>query len=112
MFQAFDAEPNRDWQAEYRSSKYHERYVTAEMNGGAPASRRGAPTPAAPAPAKRNRFSQLSTLCRRYMAVIASDRVYLAVLGILPIVLGGLIQAVPAPEGLGGTNNPAPHRCC
>jgi len=105
VFQAFDAEPNRDWQAEYRSSKYHERYVTAEMNGGAPASRRGAPTPAAPAPAKRNRFSQLSTLCRRYMAVIASDRVYLAVLGILPIVLGGLIQAVPAPEGLGGTNN-------
>jgi hypothetical protein len=39
------------------------------------------------------------------MAVIASDRVYLAVLGILPIVLGGLIQAVPAPEGLGGTGN-------
>ena len=105
VFQAFDAEPNRDWQAEYRSSKYHERYVTAEMNGGAPASRRGAPTPAAPAPAKRNRFSQLSTLCRRYMAVIASDRVYLAVLGILPIVLGGLIQAVPAPQGLGGTDN-------
>src|SRR5262249_22881009 len=105
VFQAFDAEPNRDWQAEYRNSRYHERYVTAEMNGGAPAGRRGAPAPAAPAPAKRNRFSQLSTLCRRYMAVIASDRVYLAVLGILPIVLGGLIQAVPAPEGLGGTNN-------
>ena len=105
VFQAFDADPNRDWQAEYRNSKYHERYVTAEMNGGAPASRRGAPTPAAPAPAKRNRFSQLSTLCRRYMAVIASDRVYLAVLGILPIVLGGLIQAVPAPKGLGGTGN-------
>jgi ABC transport system ATP-binding/permease protein len=105
VFQAFDAEPNRDWQTEYRNSKYHERYVTAEMNGGAPAGRRGAAAPAAPAPAKRNRFSQLSTLCRRYMAVIASDRVYLAVLGILPIVLGGLIQAVPAPEGLGGTNN-------
>ena len=58
-----------------------------------------------PRRAKRNRFAQLSTLCRRYLAVIASDRVYLAVLGILPIVLGGLMRAVPAPEGLGGTNN-------
>jgi ABC transport system ATP-binding/permease protein len=105
VFQAFDAEPNRDWQAEFRNSKYHERYVTAEMDGGVPAGRRGGASPAAPAPAKRNRLSQLSTLCRRYMAVIASDRVYLAVLGILPIVLGGLIRVVPAPLGLGGTNN-------
>ena len=37
-----------------------------------PAAGRGAP-PRPPAPAN-HRFSQLSTLCRRYMAVIASDR--------------------------------------
>jgi ABC-type multidrug transport system ATPase subunit len=104
VFQAFDADPSRDWAAEYRQSRYHERYVAAEMDAQAPAGR-PARQPSGPAPAARNRLAQLSTLCRRYMAVIASDRVYLAVLGILPIVLGALIQAVPAPQGLGGFAN-------
>ncbi len=37
--------------------------------------------------------------------MIASDRVYLAVLGVMPIVLGVLIRAVPAPLGLAGHDN-------
>src|SRR6266851_2103294 len=63
VFQAFDAEPDRDWAAEYRNSAYHHRYVVSEMNGQVLAA--GRPVRAATAPpATRNRFAQLSTLCR------------------------------------------------
>src|SRR6266700_5585595 len=104
VFQAFDAEPDRDWAGEYQRSAYCQRYVAAEMNGQAPAA--GRPVQAATAPpATRNRFAQLSTLCRRYMAVIASDRVYLAFLAGMPIVLGALIRVVPAAKGLAGRGN-------
>ncbi|HLQ54558.1 MAG TPA: FHA domain-containing protein [Streptosporangiaceae bacterium] len=104
VFQAFDAEPARDWAAEYRNSAYHHRYVVSEMNGQVLAA--GRPVRAATAPpATRNRFAQLSTLCRRYMAVIASDRVYLAFLAGMPIVLGALIRVVPAAKGLAGRDN-------
>src|ERR1022692_425961 len=104
VFQAFDAEPNRDWAGEYRNSGYHHRYVAAEMNGQAPAV--GGPVQAAAAPpATRNRFAQLSTLCRRFMAVIASDRVFLAFLAAMPVVLGVVIRVLPAPLGLVGPNN-------
>ena len=103
-FQAFDAEPNRDWAGEFRRSSYHQHYVAAEMNGQVAAA--GRPVQAAAAPPKtRNRLAQLSTLCRRYMAVIASDRVYLAFMVAMPIVLGAVIQVIPAPLGLKGPNN-------
>src|SRR5450755_3342163 len=104
VFQAFDAEPNRDWAGEYRNSGYHHRYVATEMNGQALAATGPVQAAAAP-PATRNRFAQLSTLCRRYMAVIASDRVFLAFLAAMPIVLGVVIRVLPAPLGLVGPNN-------
>jgi ABC transport system ATP-binding/permease protein len=104
VFQAFDAEPGRDWAGEYRNSGYYHRYIATEMNGQAPAT--GRPVQAATAaPATRNRFAQLSTLCRRYMAVIASDRVFLAFLAAMPVVLGVVIRVLPAPLGLVGPNN-------
>src|SRR4029077_11904839 len=59
--------------------------------------------PPARPPAPRGFFAQVSTLCRRYLSVIASDRSYLAILAVLPIVIGGLLRAVPAPEGLTGS---------
>jgi ABC transport system ATP-binding/permease protein len=40
-----------------------------------------------------------------YAAVIASDRNYVAAIALLPVILGGLIRAVPASQGLTGTNN-------
>ena len=104
VFQAFDAEPDRDWAGEYQRSAYYQRHVAAEMNGQVPAAGRPAAAVTVP-PATRNRFAQLSTLCRRYMAVIASDRVYLAFLAGMPIVLGALIRVVPAAKGLAGRGN-------
>ena len=103
VFQAFDAEPGRDWAGEFRRSPYYQRYIAAEMTAPIGPSR---PAELAPvAPRARNRLSQLSTLCRRYLSVIASDRVYLGMLAVMPILLGLLIKVVPSPQGLTGRGN-------
>ncbi len=63
------------------------------------------PQAAVEPPKSRNRLGQLSTLCRRYLAVIASDRAYLAVLAIMPIILGALAFLIPSPMGFAGHGN-------
>jgi ABC transport system ATP-binding/permease protein len=103
VFQAFEAEPDRDWATDYRRSPYYQRYIAAEMDAPAPVA--GPPQAAVEPPKSRNRLSQLSTLCRRYLAVIASDRAYLAVLGIMPVILGALAFLIPSPEGFAGHGN-------
>ncbi len=104
VFQSFETEPDRDWAGEFRKSRYYEMYVAAGMDVGA--AQAAAPrTAPAPAPKTRNKFAQLSTLCRRYLAVIASDRVFLGFLAAMPFVLGAVIRVIPAPLGLGGINN-------
>jgi hypothetical protein len=57
-------------------------------------------------PRAQGRLAQLSTLCRRYLSVIASDRSYLILLGVMPLILGGLIRAIPDPGGLVPTPGP------
>jgi ABC-type multidrug transport system ATPase subunit len=103
VFRAFEAEPDRDWAGEYRRSALRAQYVTAAGQAGrsAAAAVRAVPPP----PRSQNRLAQLSTLARRYLAVIAADRNYVGVLVLLPIILGGLIRAVPDPGGLAGPNN-------
>ncbi len=104
VFQAFDAEPDRDWATDYRRSPYYQRYITSDMDSRAP-DPRGGQAGVASAPHSRNKLAQLSTLVRRYMAVVASDRGYLAVLAIMPLLLGILARFIPAPQGLTGTGN-------
>ncbi len=103
VFQSFETQPGRDWAGEFKASAYYYRYIAAEMDGaGAPAaSSVSAPSP----PASRNKLAQTQTLCRRYLAVIASDRLYLGVLAGLPIALGVLVRVIPSPMGLVGPNN-------
>lgn len=99
VFQAFDREEDRDWAGEFRTSPRFENYVAVGLtNDVGPAE---VHTPAPP-PAQQSKLSQLSTLCRRYLAVIASDRSYLALLAVLPLLLGGLIAAVPSGQGFAG----------
>jgi ABC transport system ATP-binding/permease protein len=106
VFQAFDAEPQRDWAGEYRRSAWYQQFVLSAVDGrGPPAAPRQIP----PAPASKNRLAQFSTLCRRYLSVIASDRVYLGLLAGAPIVLGLVILAIPAPHGLAPVPPPASH---
>ena len=105
VFQSFDAEPNRDWAGEFRRSPWYQRYVADAVDGRGPsAAQRQIPPP----PPAKNQLAQFSTLCRRYVSVIASDRVYLALLAGAPIVLGAVILAIPATYGLGPAAGPAP----
>jgi ABC transport system ATP-binding/permease protein len=103
VFQAFETEPSRDWAAEFRASPYYSRYIASEMNSAAVPGAPAAPAP--PPPASRNKVAHMRTLCRRYLAVIASDRLYLGVLAGLPIALGLLVRVIPSPMGLVGPNN-------
>ncbi|MEU7766659.1 FHA domain-containing protein [Nocardia sp. NPDC049190] len=101
VFQEFDNDEDRDWAGEFRTSPRFENYVAVGLTddvGPAEEVR-----PPAPPPAPQSKLSQLSTLCRRYLAVIASDRSYLALLGVMPLLLGGLIAAVPSGAGFTGT---------
>ncbi|MFD6393039.1 FHA domain-containing protein [Nocardia sp. NPDC060259] len=101
VFQAFDREEDRDWAGEFRDSPRYENYVDVgpiDDVGQGEVQR-----PPAPPPAPQSKLSQLSTLCRRYLAVIASDRSYLVLLGVMPLLLGGLIAAIPSGEGFTGT---------
>jgi ABC-type multidrug transport system ATPase subunit len=103
VFQAFEAQPGRDWAAEFRATPYYTRYIASEMNSAAVPAGPAAPAPAPPA--SRNKLAHTRTLSRRYLAVIASDRLYLGVLAGLPIALGLLVRVIPSPNGLVGPDN-------
>ena len=104
VFQAFDRYPDRDWAAEYAASPAYAQYVLGQRSQPSQA-QEGQELAATPPPQRRGAFSQLSTLTRRYVRVIASDRGYLTFMALLPILLGALISQVPAKFGLAG----APH---
>jgi ABC-type multidrug transport system ATPase subunit/pSer/pThr/pTyr-binding forkhead associated (FHA) protein len=101
VFQAFDREQGRDWAADFQVSPLYTRYVASGLDHGVPNQERHLSPPAQP-PRQQGRLAQLGTLCRRYLAVIGSERSYLAVLLIMPVVVGALIRAVPSDYGLAG----------
>jgi ABC-type multidrug transport system ATPase subunit len=102
VFQAFESEPNRDWAGEYRNSVYYQQYVAGGMENPVAIQGRGAQA----APKTSNRFAQMSTLVRRYSAVIASDRGFLYLLVGVVLGLGALVRAFPLPNGgFVGPNN-------
>ena len=101
VFQAFERYPDRDWAAEYAASPAYAQYVLGQRQQ-PPQAQEGQELAAAPPPQRRGAFSQLSTLTRRYVRVIASDRGYLTFMALLPILLGALISQVPADKGLAG----------
>ena len=101
VFQAFENYPDRDWAAEYAASPAYAQYVLGQRPQ-APQRQDGQALAAIPPPQRRGAFSQMATLTRRYVRVIASDRGYLTFMALLPIILGALIYLVPAKEGLAG----------
>jgi ABC-type multidrug transport system ATPase subunit/ABC-type multidrug transport system permease subunit len=101
VFQAFDRYPDRDWAGEYAASPAYAQYVLGQR-AQAPPVQNGQALAATPPPQRRGAFSQMATLTRRYVRVIASDRGYLTFMALLPILLGALISQVPAKHGLGG----------
>ena len=100
VFQAFERYPDRDWAAEYAASPAYAQYVLGRPK---PQAQVGMPEAAAvPPPQQRGGFRQMTTLTRRYVRVIAADRGYLIFMGLLPVVLGTLINFVGTSQGLAG----------
>ncbi|HEX9064781.1 MAG TPA: FHA domain-containing protein [Streptosporangiaceae bacterium] len=94
VFQAFEAEPNRDWATEFRNSVYFQQFVAAGMEGAGAIQQRAPQGAPAAAPKTSNRLAQLSTLVRRYTAVLASDRGFMALLIGVAVALGALVHVV------------------
>ena len=80
VFQTFESEPNRDWQAEYRNSPYYQQYIVAGMEGAAASPAAGPRQAPAPAPKTATGSRRCPRWSRRYVAVLASDRGFLALL--------------------------------
>ena len=97
VFQAFERYPDRDWAGEYAASPAYAQYVLGQRSK--PSEVPNSQEVAAAPPQRRGAFRQLSTLTRRYVRVIASDRGYLTFMALLPILLGALISQVPADHG-------------
>ncbi|MFH8770022.1 MULTISPECIES: FHA domain-containing protein [unclassified Streptomyces] len=91
-FEAFDRDHDRDWAGEYRDSPFHRHYVTEATTQ--PRLPDSAPVAPAPPPRPRSRGAQLGTLVRRYTAVLAADRTFLAVMIALPFVMGAMDRAL------------------
>ncbi|MET9470045.1 FHA domain-containing protein [Streptomyces sp. NPDC006544] len=94
-FEAFESERDRDWAGEYRASPAQRRYV--EVAGRLPlageAERAGGVVPKPP-PKAQSWGSQLSTLIRRYTAVLGADRTFLIIMVALPFVMGAMARAL------------------
>ncbi|GAA1270850.1 hypothetical protein GCM10009609_37460 [Pseudonocardia aurantiaca] len=106
VFLLLEHEANTDWAARFRQSPFYYRNVEAsrapQRVEASRAPQRVSPKTASPGPAPRQQspLSQFSILCRRYFAVIAADRPYLASLAVLPVLLSLLARAMPGGGGL------------
>jgi ABC transport system ATP-binding/permease protein len=99
VFQAFEAEPDRDWAGEFRNSAYYAQFVAAGMEPAGAVHAQGQRPAAPPPPKSRNRFSQLGTLARRNIAVMAAQPLFVGGALAISAVLGGLFHLFPAAHG-------------
>jgi ABC-type multidrug transport system ATPase subunit len=97
VFQDLGAEPERDWAGEFRASDDHRRFVAEPMAKPPPAPA-AEPAAATRSVMRRRWFRQFTTLCRRYLAILASDRRTLA-LFVLQAPLLGLLMLWRLPSG-------------
>ncbi|MFF3213255.1 FHA domain-containing protein [Streptomyces sp. NPDC002886] len=98
-FEAFEHERERDWAGEHRASPLYGRYV--DVAGRVPAAGVDAwavGIPPKPPPKAQSWGSQLSTLIRRYAAVLSADRTFLIIMVALPFVMGAMARALAGSE--------------
>lgn len=107
-FEAFETQQDRDWAGAYRASPAHRRYVdvtarqprltgeAAEAVEAGQAVEAGGPARAVPRPPPKAQSwgSQLSTLIRRYAAVLSADRTFLIIMVALPFMMGAMARAL------------------
>ena len=102
IFLLLDTAPGEHWAERFRQSAEHRNATKAH---GAttihlPPGVRHSRAPVGAAPPQQRAMTQFAVLCRRYLAVIASDRQYSIFLIVLPLVLSLLARAVPGSAGL------------
>ncbi|GAA2720760.1 FHA domain-containing protein [Streptomyces luteosporeus] len=99
VFSAFENYRDYDWSGRWKGSQHYQMYA-ADIDAVAPQSVHVQPQMVRP-PVPQSWMSQLWTLMRRYVSVIASDRGFLGLMLALPAVLGGVSTLIPSDFGLG-----------
>ncbi|MFJ5886309.1 FHA domain-containing protein [Kitasatospora cineracea] len=99
VFQAFENYPDHDWAGRYRNSVHYQQYSANVDAAVSQAHQPNALTQLRP-PKPQSWGSQLWTLIRRYLAVIASDKGFIALSLLLPLVLGAVSAVIPSKCGL------------
>ncbi|MFE9706609.1 FHA domain-containing protein [Streptomyces sp. NPDC005930] len=99
VFSAFENYRDYDWAGRWKGSQHYQMYA-ADLDAVAPQSVQVPPMQAMKPPKPQGWMSQFVTLVRRYVSVIASDKGFLALMVILPAVLGAVSLLIDPDKGL------------
>ncbi|MFJ9816575.1 FHA domain-containing protein [Streptomyces sp. NPDC101151] len=99
VFSAFENYRDYDWAGRWKGSQHYQMYA-ADIDAVAAQSVHMPPPQAIRPPKPQGWGSQLMTLIRRYVAVIVSDKGFLALTVILPAVLGAVSLLIDSDKGL------------
>jgi ABC-type multidrug transport system ATPase subunit/pSer/pThr/pTyr-binding forkhead associated (FHA) protein len=99
VFSAFENYRDYDWSGRWRGSQHYQMYA-ADIDSVAAQSVSMPPRQRMRPPKPQTWGSQLLTLIRRYVAVIASDKGFIGLMILLPAILGGVGAVLPAKYGL------------
>ncbi|MEU6826863.1 FHA domain-containing protein [Streptomyces atriruber] len=105
VFSAFENYRDYDWAGRWKGSQHYQMYA-ADIDAVAAQSVQMPPPQAVRPPKPQGWGSQLWTLIRRYVSVIASDKGFMGLMVILPAVLGIVSVVIPADFGLGPPKPP------
>ncbi|WP_329624228.1 FHA domain-containing protein [Streptomyces sp. NBC_01255] len=106
VFSAFENYRDYDWAGRWKGSQHYQMYA-ADIDAVAAQPVQMPQQAMARPPKPQGWGSQLWTLIRRYVSVIASDKGFLGLMVILPAVLGAVSVVIPADFGLGSPTAPS-----
>ncbi|NNN36528.1 FHA domain-containing protein [Streptomyces sp. S3(2020)] len=99
VFSAFENYRDYDWAGRWKGSQHYQMYA-ADIDAIAPQSVQMPPMQAMRPPKPQGWMGQFVTLVRRYVSVIASDKGFLALTVILPLVLGSVSLLIDSGNSL------------
>ncbi|MFI8188259.1 FHA domain-containing protein [Streptomyces sp. NPDC085946] len=99
VFSAFENYRDYDWAGRWKGSQHYQMYA-ADIDAVAPQSVQMPQMQAIRPPKPQGWMSQFVTLVRRYVSVIVSDKGFLALMVILPAVLGAVSLLIDPDRGL------------
>ncbi|WP_395572725.1 FHA domain-containing protein [Streptomyces sp. BK79] len=99
VFSAFENYRDYDWAGRWKGSQHYQMYA-ADIDAVAPQAVQMPAMQGMKPPKPQGWMSQFVTLVRRYVSVIVSDKGFLALMVILPAVLGAVSLLIDADKGL------------